>query len=200
MNKDFRKAYYGSLGVKTVAPKASLDVALRGSDGVVEVPQLVAICRAVKIPRIYRPLVWKLVLGVIPPVQQAWSFVDSQHAEIHDDLKAAQRVLLAKMSQRNLLSDTDVMMHMMLIHSSSGFRLSNQKIPPHMQSIAECISEVCDGNEIDAYWIFKYFLKTLEVSANQDAVIVREIFDNISSNKRTNHRNDIANNAESCFN
>ncbi|KAJ3092910.1 TBC1 domain member 7 [Physocladia obscura] len=175
MNKDFRAAYYGTLGVKTVAAKASLDAALGGdSNSLVSVDLLKAVCRAAKIPRKYRSLVWKLVLGVTPPAKNAWNFVDEQQRQTHDDLVWAQHVLFPAGSANN--SDIpDVMIRMRSVHSSSAPGLSlprNYLRVPHLYCIADCILEVCDGIETDAYWIFKHFVDKMNVAPSIDRVVV----------------------------
>ncbi|KAI9328510.1 hypothetical protein BDR26DRAFT_53046 [Obelidium mucronatum] len=147
MSKDFRKAYYSTLGVQTVEAKASLDAAFAVDP--IDLPRLISICQAVRIPRMYRPLVWKSVLGVVPPAKETWGFGEETRFDQFEDLRRAAAVLFLK-DQTPCDDDftADIMKY--------------ERIR-HLFSIADCILEICDGRDVDAYWIFRYFVVRMQV-------------------------------------
>eukprot|EP00842_Homolaphlyctis_polyrhiza_P006451 jgi/Hompol1/6807/HPOL_002293-RA len=56
---NFRKAYYSSLGVRTVEVKPSVENALQGE--VLSTERLNKLCLWIRIPHFYRPIVWKRI-------------------------------------------------------------------------------------------------------------------------------------------
>lgn len=88
--QNFRKTYYSSLGVKAVEVQPSLDAALKGSE--LQAEKLQRLCLWVRIPSLYRPLVWRVLLGALPPLKEAWADVEAQQdiewAELQSCLSA----------------------------------------------------------------------------------------------------------------
>ncbi|KAJ3023692.1 UNVERIFIED_CONTAM: TBC1 domain member 7 [Siphonaria sp. JEL0065] len=163
MNKDFRKAYYGTLGVQTVEAKTSLDAAF--SKDPIDIQALMRTCQAVRIPRMYRPLVWKAILGVVPPGKETWGFGEEGRFDQFEDLRRAAGVLFLSQSADDGFT-ADIMLKMLLIHECKDgvFRAMKYERIPHLFSIADCILEVCDGRDVDAYWIFRFFVVKMGVS------------------------------------
>ncbi|KAH9267189.1 hypothetical protein BASA83_010103 [Batrachochytrium salamandrivorans] len=104
MTTNFRKAYYSSLGVKTVEVKPSVENVLQGK--FLSIDRLNKLCLWIRIPHFYRPVVWKLLLGMQLPFttthmgyfcsQEAWSFIAQQRQEHFEDLKEAVFLLTGK--------------------------------------------------------------------------------------------------------
>jgi hypothetical protein len=74
--QNFRKTYYSSLGVKAVEVQPSLEAALKGSE--LQAEKLQRLCLWVRIPSLYRPLVWRVLLGALPPLKESWADVEAQ--------------------------------------------------------------------------------------------------------------------------
>ncbi|KAJ3406378.1 TBC1 domain member 7 [Chytriomyces hyalinus] len=214
-SKDFRKTYYSSLGVKTVEAKSLLDDVLSGTS--VDIGVLTHICQSVKIPRIYRPLVWKCLLGVVPLHTELWEFVDTQNKEKFQDLRRAAHVLFPGKGKRqvcrtptpksdSLISstrsrdvgeylDADEMIRMLMLQERLALgpirfqkvkfllvqtsRHSTQRKeqydrPQYLYAIADCILEICDGHEADAFWIFKMFIAKLDVTQDPSGYALKK--------------------------
>ena len=71
MTDNFRQNYYSSLGVKGTKP--ALENALQGD--VLQIEKLNKLCLWVRIPHMYRCLVWKTLLGVLPLDKSSWESV-----------------------------------------------------------------------------------------------------------------------------
>ena len=88
--QNFRKTYYSSLGVKAVEVQPSLEAALKGSE--LQAEKLQRLCLWVRIPSLYRPLVWRVLLGALPPLKEAWADIEAQQdiewAELQSCLSA----------------------------------------------------------------------------------------------------------------
>ncbi|KXS21888.1 hypothetical protein M427DRAFT_151147 [Gonapodya prolifera JEL478] len=76
MNRDVRKAYYGTLGVQVVEILPQVESSL--AEEVLDVEKLQKLCLWVRIPHIYRVTVWKALLGVIPTIRELWPFAEEQ--------------------------------------------------------------------------------------------------------------------------
>jgi hypothetical protein len=85
MNRNFRTAYLNSLGLQEVSIKNSLEIIL--IENVVDIEKLRKFCLRFEIPTKYKGIVWKLLLGVIPPYREAWDFVQQQREGQYQDLK-----------------------------------------------------------------------------------------------------------------
>ncbi|KAJ3343771.1 TBC1 domain member 7 [Gonapodya sp. JEL0774] len=87
MNRDVRKAYYGSLGVQVVEALPKVESALAYE--VLDVDMLQKLCLWVRIPHIYRVTVWKALLGVTPIIRELWPFVQNQKLDQYVMLRRA---------------------------------------------------------------------------------------------------------------
>ncbi|KAJ3246537.1 TBC1 domain member 7 [Chytriomyces hyalinus] len=178
-SKDFRKTYYSSLGVKTVEAKSLLDEVLSGTN--VDIGVLTHICQSVKIPRIYRPLVWKCLLGVVPLHTELWEFVDTQNKEKFQDLRRAAHVLFPGKGKRSRdvgdYLDADEMIRMLMLQERLALgpiRFQKYDRPQYLYAIADCILEICDGHEADAFWIFKMFIAKLDVTQDPSGYALKK--------------------------
>lgn len=76
---NFRQGYYASLGVKSVDIKPSVETALSGD--LLQLERLNKLCLWVRIPHMYRPLVWKVLLAVLPCEKSAFDVVTKLRKE-----------------------------------------------------------------------------------------------------------------------
>ncbi|KAI8917292.1 hypothetical protein DFJ77DRAFT_459852 [Powellomyces hirtus] len=169
---NFRKTYFGSLGLQVVQAKPSLETALQGD--ILDIERLNKLCLWVRIPHAYRPLVWKVLLGTISLAKEVWPFVDAQREEQFQDLKQCVAVLSRPSSATrpddNLTASTMVYMLLIQLDTRSPHHLSQAFTPTslpslsHLHALANMMLEVCDTSESDAYWLFESFVLKYNVS------------------------------------
>ncbi|KAJ3286980.1 TBC1 domain member 7 [Rhizoclosmatium sp. JEL0117] len=169
--KDFRLAYYSTLGVQTVDAKSALNTIFSTSP--ISSSQLRALCVSVRIPRMFRRHVWRSVLGLAPARQSDWAFEVEHKRDEAAALRRAARVLLRPLlaGEAEDALTPDEMCRMLLVQDAKGvLRTKNYTRTPHLYAIADCILEVCDGYDDDAYFIFRAFVQQLNVSMSADSI------------------------------
>lgn len=82
--RNFRQNYYSSLGVQFVESKSTLENALQGD--ILDIDKLNKVCLWIRIPHMYRPTVWKILLGVLPLSKQAWTIIDDLNNDSFQEL------------------------------------------------------------------------------------------------------------------
>ncbi|KAJ3186594.1 hypothetical protein HDU85_007414 [Gaertneriomyces sp. JEL0708] len=171
MSRNFRKQYYSSLGVQVVEVKPSLETAFQGDT--LDVERLNKLCLWVRIPHSYRSLVWKVVLGALPLHKDVWPFIEEQRQEQYRDLKHAVKYLDPSQRNRDALTP-EAMVRMLLIQLSDYSRREQTRriaptrtnVPDEMSPLlhlANTFHEICDVNEMDAYWLFAFFVRNFRV-------------------------------------
>ena len=84
---------FSNISTKTVLEaKPTLETAL--GDSILDIDKLNKICLWVRIPHVYRPIVWKILLGIVPLIKDAWGFVEDQRQEQFKFLREAVETLL----------------------------------------------------------------------------------------------------------
>ncbi|KAF2071937.1 hypothetical protein CYY_006752 [Polysphondylium violaceum] len=92
MRKDFRIAFLNKMGFRGGAQlKTSLEAIFEHR--VIDITKLKKICHLFEIPSQYRIRVWKILLDVMPPYQEAWDLVQEQRAIEYNDLRSAVSVV-----------------------------------------------------------------------------------------------------------
>lgn len=168
-------------------PSDQFSLPLRHKD----VEHLNKLCLWVRIPHAYRPLVWKVLLGTLPLQKEVWPFVEEQRAEEYRDLKRCVKFLdgTQRYATRRSSRITDLwiligpsksegdsltaqkMVHMLLVRvdKRAPHYLAEAHSPAHLaklyhlQTLANTMLEICDSNEIDAYWLFESFVHRYRV-------------------------------------
>jgi len=88
MRKDFRIAFLNKMGFRGGAQlKTSLEAIFEHR--VIDIAKLKKICHLFEIPSQYRIRVWKILLDVMPPYQEAWDLVQEQRTIEYNDIKQA---------------------------------------------------------------------------------------------------------------
>jgi hypothetical protein len=178
---NFRKNYYSSLGVKAVEVQPSLESALSGD--VLNFEKLKKLCLWVRIPHLYRPLVWKVLLGSLPPYKATWEFVQEQKSEEFKEILRCIRLLNPSTgSDQSTDKDADDLTPafllkccMLSIHPESDPDLLFQKIKqieiePRLMFVSTAFLEISESQQ-EAFSLLRSFLKKFQVPFESNSML-----------------------------
>ena len=66
-----------------------------------DVPVLRDLCGKHELPGKYRPIVWKILLGFLPPYRESWEYIEAQFREQYYDIKNSMFALITDGSKKN---------------------------------------------------------------------------------------------------
>ena len=89
--RNFRNQYYDKMGFRVVEEKKSLETML--SSDTIDVKKMTAFCLRFSLPIVTRPLVWKVLLTVLPPHRENHEFVYKMRCQQFDQLIGCLRLL-----------------------------------------------------------------------------------------------------------
>uniref|UniRef100_UPI00358FC54C TBC1 domain family member 7 isoform X1 n=1 Tax=Myxine glutinosa TaxID=7769 RepID=UPI00358FC54C len=89
--RNFRSHYYEKVGFRGVEEKRSLEVLLKEEP--LDLDKLCMFTQRFPIPALYRVMVWKVLLGILPSYQSCHGVVIQQRTEQYKDLKHAIELL-----------------------------------------------------------------------------------------------------------
>ncbi|KAJ3412304.1 TBC1 domain member 7 [Chytridiales sp. JEL 0842] len=193
MAANFRKAYYSSLGVQFVEAKRTVESALQGD--LLDLERLNKLCLWVRIPHLYRPQVWKVLLGVLPLTKQAWPFVEDQQRQQFEDLKNASYYVFGygrvQIGESEVTADDMVRMLLIEMNSANPHNLKMVGLwsvtdIDNLYPIATSILDICDSRESDSFWIFKMFIQKFNAMYN-----LVPAFNTQESKSRNRHGEDL---------
>ncbi|XP_038051493.1 TBC1 domain family member 7-like [Patiria miniata] len=150
--RNFRSHYYEKVGFRGVEEKKSLQILLK--EDPLDVGKLSMFCLRFPLPAMFRPLVWKIILGIVPPHPTTHDFVMQQRREQFNDLRGALRIM-GLVDESTPLSSEFLKM----------FLLEERRLPLEDDQLnIECLEEECFvslaenvidifDDEVDAYWI-----------------------------------------------
>jgi hypothetical protein len=172
MNRNFRTAYLNSLGLQEVSIKNSLEIIL--IENVVDIEKLRKFCLRFEIPTKYKGIVWKLLLGVIPPYREAWDFVQQQREGQYQDLKRM-ATLFASRTVHNI-KNSDESGQIYYIRRNFRDRENDEdEDPTEMLTLARVFTRICN-TECDAYFCFdKFLLATVEKFGRKSKSICKQL-------------------------
>ncbi|XP_071505365.1 TBC1 domain family member 7-like [Diadema antillarum] len=149
--RNFRSYYYEKMGFRGVEEKKSLEILLK--EDPVDIAKLSTFCTRFPVPAMFRPLVWKLVLGILPPHPSIHQFVLQQRMEQFNDLKHGLEVMSA------IGPDTppSLCFLKMYLLDEGRLPLEEEKLPETEEeelfmSIAKVVMEMSEDDEMDAFW------------------------------------------------
>jgi len=181
MTSNFRKAYYGSLGVQVVEIKPSVESALSGDE--LDLEKLSKLCLWVRIPHSYRSTVWKVLLGVLPTYKITWEFAEKQRKEQYDDLKKTIAYSFPEKFKNKEIKDEEItpeiLIQMMIVYYLSKFptkiiKISDYNVNKSYLAMAKAFLEICDNNTIDAFWNITFFFRSLAIAQEDMSWILEE--------------------------
>ncbi|KAK6490691.1 UNVERIFIED_CONTAM: hypothetical protein FKN15_031782 [Acipenser sinensis] len=154
--RNFRSIYYEKVGFRGVEEKKSLEILLK--DVPLDVEKLCTFSQRFPLPSMYRILVWKVILGILPPHSESHCLVMSFREEQYQDVLHALQVM-------RFVQDTtpqvEVFLRMYQLESGKLPRRTgtNQLEPEDEEflAIAKAMEEIVEG-ALDCYWLIKCFV------------------------------------------
>ncbi|KAM4706136.1 TBC1 domain family member 7 [Rhinophrynus dorsalis] len=157
--RNFRSVYYEKVGFRGVEEKKSLEILLK--DDRLDLEKLCTFSQRFPLPSMYRILVWKVLLGILPSHQESHSVVMTYRREqYHDILHALQVIRFINESTPK----TEVFLHM---HHLEAGKLSRSHAFPLDQddevflAIASTMDEMVE-DDVDCYWLIRSFVNHLD--------------------------------------
>ncbi|XP_015710207.1 TBC1 domain family member 7 isoform X2 [Coturnix japonica] len=89
--RNFRSVYYEKVGFRGVEEKKSLEILLK--DDRLDIEKLCTFSQRFPLPSMYRILVWKVLLGIIPPHHKSHALVMNYRKEQYWDIHHALHVI-----------------------------------------------------------------------------------------------------------
>ncbi|XP_063957341.1 TBC1 domain family member 7-like isoform X2 [Lytechinus pictus] len=149
--RNFRSHYYEKVGFRGVEEKKSLEILL--SEDPVDIDKLGTFCARFSVPAMFRPLVWKLILGILPPHPSIHDFVWQQRTEQFNDLHRGLKV----MSSINEETPMSLCFLKMFLLEEGRLPLEDEKLPENDEhdlfvTIATASIEMNDEDDLESYW------------------------------------------------
>ncbi|XP_065844639.1 TBC1 domain family member 7-like isoform X2 [Oscarella lobularis] len=151
--RNFRSGYYGTLGVSGIDEKKKLEKLLL--DEKIDLELLKRICLQFHTPSMHRPLVWKLLLDVLPVYRDIHETVTEQHSSRYLALK---QVLVVTKRAHLLLPD----LHQQIYQLEKGNLFLTSSKDDSISSIVRTLHDIFP-DELDSYLIFSKFVLKCDV-------------------------------------
>ncbi|KAL8614264.1 hypothetical protein ACOMHN_007602 [Nucella lapillus] len=164
--RNFRSYYYDKFGIRVVEEKKSVEILMK--EQTVSIEKLQQFCLRFPVPAVYRILVWKLLLGVLPAHHNSQPFVQQQREQQFEDLKGG-----LKMTGR--ARDTDpvelTLLKLYLLEQGQlpfeDSELLGWEEYRYFASMAKGVSKVME-DELDQYWVSSRFFQL--VAKHRDTI------------------------------
>ncbi|XP_044727631.1 TBC1 domain family member 7, partial [Chrysoperla carnea] len=154
--RNFRSTYYEKVGFKGVEEKKSLEILLKEKP--LDKVKLKQFCLRFTVPAIYRNLLWKILLDVIPVYVDAHPFVMQQREQQYKDLEHALKVM--RFIDSNTTKSAQYYAMWSLEYTNKINYITQYE--NSFIAIAQCLIEMfaeqqSQMNNIDIYWLTKGF-------------------------------------------
>ncbi|ETE69892.1 TBC1 domain family member 7, partial [Ophiophagus hannah] len=161
--RNFRSVYYEKVGFRGVEEKKSLEILLK--DDRLDIEKLCTFSQRFPLPSMYRTLVWKVLLGILPPHHDSHAFVMKYRKEQYGDVYRALQVI------RFITDSTpQVEVFLRIYQLESGKLPQNPSFPLVSEgyqsedeiflAIAKAMEEMVEDN-VDCYWLVSSFVNQL---------------------------------------
>ncbi|NWY40120.1 TBCD7 protein, partial [Sylvia atricapilla] len=191
--RNFRSVYYEKVGFRGVEEKKSLEILLKddrlGKWILLYIEKLCTFSQRFPLPSMYRVLVWKVLLGIIPPHHESHALVMKYRQEQYWDIHHALRVI------RFINDSTPQVVVFLRIHQlESGKLPRNVAFPLEPEdevflAIAKAMEEMVE-DPIECYWLVSCFVNQLN-SKHKDSLQqlpkILEQYLNIEDNRLLMH-------------
>ncbi|XP_014222658.1 TBC1 domain family member 7 [Trichogramma pretiosum] len=169
--RNFRSSYYEKVGFRSVEEKKSLEMLLR--DRPFDKAKLKQFCLRFTVPAIYRNFLWKILLDVIPPLEESHKFVMTQRTIEFNDLQRALKVV-STVDETTKPSEIFLLMWL-LKNRRSKIDIRSQLETPMLRSMNKMavslwnISEDLEEDErlVNVYWILSGFIEQVQKFSNE---------------------------------
>uniref|UniRef100_A0A8C6BM93 TBC1 domain family member 7 n=1 Tax=Monodon monoceros TaxID=40151 RepID=A0A8C6BM93_MONMO len=156
--RNFRSVYYEKVGFRGVEEKKSLEILLK--DDCLDIEKLCTFSQRFPLPSMYRALVWKVLLGILPPHHESHAQVMMYRKEQYSDVLHALEVI-------RFISDAtpqvEVYLYMHRLESGKLPRNPSFALEPEDEvflAIAKAMEEMVEDS-IDCYWLTRCFVNQL---------------------------------------
>lgn len=163
-DRNFRSSYYEKVGFRSVEEKKSLEILLK--DKPVDIGKIRQFCLRFTVPGLYRNLVWKLLLGVLPIHVDSHPFVMKHREQQYNDLLHCLKIMRIVNDQT-----PKPQLYILLWLLESGklkydfvCQLESQ-LHKNLSAISLTLSNIFES-EVDAYWISKGFFECVVKFSN----------------------------------
>ncbi|XP_075682735.1 TBC1 domain family member 7 isoform X2 [Rhinoderma darwinii] len=158
-HRNFRSVYYEKVGFRGVEEKKSLEILLK--DDRWDIEKLCTFCQRFPLPSMYRILVWKVLLGILPPHQETHSEVmvyrREQYVDVHHALEVIRFI-------NESTPKTEVFLYMYQLETGRLSRSQKYTLEPQDElflAIAGTMEEMVD-DDVDCCWLIKNFVHHLD--------------------------------------
>ncbi|KAJ8664583.1 hypothetical protein QAD02_006245 [Eretmocerus hayati] len=169
--RNFRSSYYEKVGFRSVEEKKSLEMLLR--DRPFDKAKLKQFCLRFTVPTIYRNLLWKILLGVVPVYEESHDFVMAQRISEFQDLKKA--LTVAKIIDNSTKPYQMFLMMWLLRTRRAKIDITSQletQLLKAMSRMAQSLWNVSEADDepdrlVEVYWILGGFLDQIQKFSNE---------------------------------
>ncbi|XP_005995269.1 TBC1 domain family member 7 [Latimeria chalumnae] len=153
--RNFRSIYYEKVGFRGVEEKKSLEILLK--DDPLDIEKLCTFSQRFPLPSMYRVLVWKVLLGILPPHYESHSLVMGYREELYQDLLHALKVIRFVQD-----STPQVEAYLRMYQLEFGLLPRCSAHPLELEdevflAIANAMEEIAES-AVDSYWLTKCFV------------------------------------------
>lgn len=156
--RNFRSVYYEKVGFRGVEEKKSLEILLK--DDRLDIEKLCTFSQRFPLPSMYRALVWKVLLGILPPHHESHAQVmmyrKGQYSDVLHALKVVRFV-------NDATPQVEVYLRMYQLESGKLPRSPSFPLKPEDEvflAIAKAMEEMVEDS-VDCYWITRCFVNQL---------------------------------------
>ncbi|EPQ15255.1 TBC1 domain family member 7 [Myotis brandtii] len=156
--RNFRSVYYEKVGFRGVEEKKSLEILLK--DDRLDIEKLCTFSQRFPLPSMYRALVWKVLLGILPPHHESHTQVmlyrKGQYSDVLHALKVVRFV-------SDATPQVEVYLRMYQLESGKLPRSPSFPLKPEDEvflAIAKAMEEMVEDS-VDCYWITRCFVNQL---------------------------------------
>ncbi|ELW71726.1 TBC1 domain family member 7 [Tupaia chinensis] len=156
--RNFRSVYYEKVGFRGVEEKKSLEILLK--DDRLDIEKLCTFSQRFPLPSMYRALVWKVLLGILPPHHESHAQVTQYRKEQYSDVLRALRVVRFV---SDVTPQVEVYLRMYQLESGKLPRSPSFPLEPEDEvflAIAKAMEEMVEDS-VDCYWIVRCFVNQL---------------------------------------
>ncbi|XP_077876679.1 TBC1 domain family member 7 isoform X2 [Ictidomys tridecemlineatus] len=156
--RNFRSVYYEKVGFRGVEEKKSLEILLK--DDRLDIEKLCTFSQRFPLPSMYRALVWKVLLGILPPHHESHAQVMMYRKEQYSDVLHALKVVRFV---NDATPHVEVYLRMYQLECGKLPRSPSFPLEPEDEvflAIAKAMEEMVEDS-VDCYWIIRCFVNQL---------------------------------------